>query len=126
MYFLHRYIERHQTEQGLMQNCKDVKEYLMNKLNVDEETLTSATEKWPIILRVKIFKSEQLINLLQANGITSDDILRHGRVFRYKVETLSKRIEILKEINVTPKITVILYDQKAFKQYVISQTILMK
>lgn len=115
---IYSYMKKNQMKRELLQSQQDAKGYLIRKLNVSDQALENATIRWPGILRVKIIKLAQLIDMLQQNGITSDEILRHGRVFQFKTETLRKRIETLKENGLAPKITVITYSKKSFDQYV--------
>lgn len=111
-------MKKNQIERELLLSQQDAKGYLMHKLNVDEKTLKSATTRWPGILRVKIIKLAQLIDMLQQNGIESHEILKHGRVFQFKTTTLHERIETLKENGLEPKLTVITFSKKSFDQYI--------
>lgn len=115
--FLNRHIKKRHLQREILQD-QDVKEYLINKLNVDEELLKKALIRWPTILRVNVRKINQLIDLLQQNGIMGDEILRHPRVFYFNTETLHKRIEMLKEAGLPPKVSLIIYSQKDLDKYV--------
>lgn len=117
-YFLYRHIEKSHLQREVLQDHQDIKEYLINKLNVDEKLLEEAIAKWPTILRVNVQKINQLVDLLQRNGIMGDEILRHARVFYFNTETLRKRIEMLKEVGLSPKVTVITYSQKDLDEYI--------
>jgi len=101
-----------------LQEHKDVKGYLIDKLNVDEKLLEEAIAKRPTILRVNVLKIDQLIDLLQQNGITSKEILRQSRIFYFNTETLRKRIEMLKNVGLLPKITILMYSQKDLEDYI--------
>ncbi|CAL1678967.1 unnamed protein product [Lasius platythorax] len=113
-----RHIKNRHLQREILQDYQDVKEYLINKLNVDEELLEKALTRWPTILRVNVRKINQLIDLLQQNGIMGDEILRHPRVFYFNTETLRKRIEMLKEAGLPPKVSLIMYSQKNLDEYV--------
>lgn len=113
-----RHIEKSHLQREVLQDHQDIKEYLINKLNVDEKLLEEAIAKWPTILRVNVQKINQLVDLLQRNGIMGDEILRHARVFYFNTETLRKRIEMLKEVGLPPKVTVITYSQKDLDEYI--------
>lgn len=101
-----------------MQEYPDVKEYLINKLNVDEKLFEKAITKWPFILRVNVSKISELINLLQQNGIMGDEIIRYPRVFYFNTETLHKRIEMLKKAGLSPKVSLLTYSQKDLDEYI--------
>lgn len=115
---MYRAIQKNRVECHLMQQYKNVSEYLQNKLKVDEETLNSTTKKMPNILRVNVAKLNQLIDILHQNGITSDEILRHAQIFYFNVETVKNRIEILKKEGLLPKLTVLTRTERGFDQYV--------
>lgn len=101
-----------------MQQCENVSEYLQNKLKVHEEMLNLAVKKTPGVLRVNIAKLDQLIDILHQNGITSDEILRHARVFYFSIETVQNRIEILKKTGLLPNLAVLTQAERIFDQYV--------
>ncbi|XP_072762362.1 transcription termination factor, mitochondrial-like isoform X2 [Anoplolepis gracilipes] len=113
-----RYVKKNHQEREVLQEYQDVQEYLINKLNVDEKLLEKAVAKSPTILRVNIRKINQVIDLLQQNGIMGDEILRHARVFFFNTKTLHKRIEMLKEAGLLPKVTVITLSQKDLDEYI--------
>lgn len=113
-----RYIKKRNLQREILQEHKDVKGYLIDKLNVDKKLLEEAIAKRPTILRVNVLKIDQLIDLLQQNGITSKEIIRHPRVFYFNTETLRKRIELLKKVGLLPKVTVITYSQKDLESYI--------
>lgn len=91
----------------------------MSKLKVDEETLNPAITKSPGILRVNLLKLNRLINILHQNGITSDDILRHTRIFYFNIETIQNRIECLKKERLVPRLPVLALSERSFERYVI-------
>ena len=99
-------------QQKLLQEHGSVKDYLINILNVEEKLLEEAITKYPSILRMKFKKLIKLIDLLQQNGITNDDIVNHPKIFYFNIETLRKRIEILKENGILPRITLLMYEQR--------------
>ncbi|XP_011859771.1 PREDICTED: uncharacterized protein LOC105557197 [Vollenhovia emeryi] len=101
-----------------MRPCENVSEYLQKKLKVDEEALNTVTKKSPGILRVNIAKLDQLIDILHQNGITSDEILRHARIFYFNIETVQKRIEIFKKEGLLPKLTMLTQSEQIFDQYI--------
>lgn len=101
-----------------MQQCENVKEYLQHKLKVHEEILNSAVKKTPGVLRVNIAKLDQLIDMLHQNGITSDEILRHSRIFYFSIETIQNRIEILKKADLPLNLAVLTQAERIFDQYV--------
>ncbi|GAB1867280.1 mTERF domain-containing protein 1, mitochondrial [Camponotus japonicus] len=113
-----RYIKKNHLQQEILQEHKDVKGYLIDKLNVDEKLLEEAIAKRPTILRVNVLKIDQLIDLLQQNGITGKEILRQSRIFYFNTETLRKRIEMLKNVGLLPKITILMYSQKDLEDYI--------
>lgn len=98
--------------QKLLQEHGSVKNFLINKLDVDEKLLEETIIKSPFILRVRLKKLIELIDILRQSGITGDDILRHPKVFYFSVETLRKRIEILKKAGLPLKISSILRNQR--------------
>lgn len=102
-----------------MRNHSSVSEFLMSKLKVDEETLNLAITKSPGILRVNLSKLNRLINILHQNGITSDEILRHIRIFYFNVETVQNRIERLKKERLVPRLAVLALAEQSFERYVI-------
>lgn len=97
--------------QKLLQDYGSVKNYLINKLNVDEKLLEKAISKYPSILRIKLKKLTELIDLLLQNNITGDDIVNHPKIFYFNIETLRQRIEILKEVGIPLKVNSIMYHQ---------------
>lgn len=105
------------VRQKLLQEHGSVKNYLINKLDVDEKLLEEAITKDPSILRVRLKKLIELIDVLQQSGITGDDIVSHPKVFYFNVETLRKRIEILKEAGIPLKISSILHNRRTLDQY---------
>lgn len=118
IYFLYRHIEKSHLQREVLQDYQDVKKYLIDKLNVDEKLFEEVIAKWPTILRVNVQKLNQLIDLLQQNDIRGDEILRHPRVFYFNTETLRKKIEMLKEVGLTPKVALIIYSQKDLDEYI--------
>ncbi|XP_077258479.1 transcription termination factor, mitochondrial-like [Temnothorax americanus] len=113
-----RAIQKNKVERSLMQQCENVSEYLQNKLKVDEETLNSAAKKVPGVFRVNIAKLDQLINILHQNGITSDEILRHARVFYFNIETVQNRIEMLKKEGLLPNLAVLTQAERVFEHHI--------
>lgn len=91
----------------------------MNKLKVDEERLNLAIMKSPGILRVNLLKLNRLINILHQNGITSDEILQHVRIFYFNVETIQNRIKIMKKECLVPTLAVLAVAEQSFERYVI-------
>lgn len=116
--FTYRAIQRNTVERDLMQNCKNINEYLQNKLKVDEETLNLAVTKTPSILRVNIVKLDQLIDILHQNGITSEEILRYDKIFYSSVETVQNRIKILKNEGLLPNLAVLIKADRIFNRCV--------
>ncbi|XP_050453822.1 transcription termination factor, mitochondrial [Cataglyphis hispanica] len=112
-----RRIKKNHLQREILQDHQDVKEYLIDKLNVDEKLLEEAIAKLPI-LRINVRKLNQLIDLLQQYGIMGDEILRHPRVLFFKTETLRKKIERLKEVGLPLKVTLLIYSQKDFDEYI--------
>jgi len=53
-----------------LQEHGSVKNYLINRLNVDEKLLEEVITTHPSILRVKFKKLIELIDMLRQNGIT--------------------------------------------------------
>lgn len=90
----------------------------MNKLKIDEETLDLALKKWPQILRINLSKLDRIINLLHENGICSKEILRNDRIFYFNTETIRNRIEILKENDIDPTLTLLVLSECVFERYV--------
>lgn len=113
-----RYIKKRNLQREILQEHQDVKGYLIDKLNVDKKLLEEAIAKRPTILRVNVQKINQLIDLLQQNGITGKEIIRHPRVFYFNTETLRKRIEMLKKVGLLPRVTVITYSHKDLEDYI--------
>lgn len=113
-----RHIKKRLLQREILQEYPDVKEYLINKLNVDEKLFEKAITKWPFILRVNVSKISELINLLQQNGIMGDEIIRYPRVFYFNTETLHKRIEMLKKAGLSPKVSLLTYSQKDLDEYI--------
>jgi len=101
-----------------MQHYENVSDYLQNKLKVDEEMLNLTIKKIPGILRVNIAKLDQLIDLLHQNGITSDEILRHARIFYFNIATVQNRIEILRKEGFVLNLAVLTQAEQVFEQYV--------
>lgn len=112
-----RYIEMSNMRQKLLQEYGSVKNYLINKLDVDEKLLEKAISKYPSILRVKLKKLTELVDMLQQNGITGDDIINHPKVFYFNIETLRRQIEILKEAGIPLKISSIIYKQRTLDRH---------
>ncbi|KYN27837.1 hypothetical protein ALC57_02902 [Trachymyrmex cornetzi] len=113
-----RAIQKNKVERSLMQHYGNVSDYLQNKLKVDDEMLNSMVQKVPNILRVNIAKLDQLVNILHQNGVTSNEILRHARIFYFNIDTIQNRIAILKKANLAPKLTVLMQSERIFDQYV--------
>jgi len=103
---------------NLLRNHETVNEFLMRKLQINEKTLDLALTKWSKILRVNLTKLDRLINMLHHNGITSDEILQYEKIFYFNVETVRNRLEILKNENFTPKLSVLVYSESQFQKYV--------
>lgn len=114
-----RHMKKRLLQREILQEHPDVKEYLINKLNVsDEKLFEKAITKWPSILRVNIRKINELIDMLQQNGIMGDEIIRYPRVFYFNTETLHKRIEMLKNAGLSPKVSLLTYSQKDLDEYI--------
>lgn len=113
-----RAIQRNNVKSSLMRNYSSVNEFLMNKLKVDEEMLNLAIMKSPSILRVNLLKLNQLINILHQNGITSNEILLHIRIFYFNMETIQNRINILKKEGLVLRLAVLVLAEKSFERYV--------
>lgn len=97
---------------------KNVRKYLQNKLKVDEEIFNLAVKKNPSILQMDIMKLNQLINILQQNGITSNKILLYTQVFNFNIETIQNRIEIMKKENLHPNLALLIRSEQMFNEYV--------
>lgn len=115
---MHRAIQRNTVKCNLMRNYSSVNEFLMNKLKINEEMLNLAITKSPGILRVNLLKLNQLIDVLHQNGITSNEILRHIRIFYFNMETIQNRIKILKKEGLVPKLVVLVLAEQSFERYV--------
>lgn len=111
-----RAIQKNKVERNLMQQCENISQYLQNKLKVNEEMLNLAVQKMPGILRVNIVKLDQLIDLLHQNGITSDEILRHARIFYFNIDTIQNRIKILRKEGLIPNLTMLTQAERVFDQ----------
>lgn len=105
------------VRQKLLEEHGSVKNYLIDKLDVDDKHFEEAVTKYPSILRVKLKKLNDLIDMLRQNDITGDDIVSHPKIVYFNIETLRKRIAILKEAGVPLKITLLMGTQKTFDQY---------
>lgn len=105
-------------ERDVLKPHTNVRDFLISKLNVDEDVLDKAIEKSPQLLRVQVPKLDQVINILQENGLTGDKIIRYPRVFYYSKETLCKRLETLREAGIPPRVNLITFDQSSFDIYV--------
>lgn len=92
--------------------------YLMHKLNIDEETMKKFQEKWPLAVKVNIMKLKLMFDMLHQYGFTNNDIMTHGRIVHFKIETLRERLEVLKRAGLTRKLTVILFSKKDFDDFV--------
>ncbi|XP_025158790.1 transcription termination factor, mitochondrial isoform X2 [Harpegnathos saltator] len=122
----HRYIEKKEKSERrelLLEFYQNNKGYLMYKLNVNEKTIDDFFVKWPQVTRVDILKLKELLDMLYQYNFTHNEILTHGRIFYFKIETLRKRIEILIEAGLTPKITRILFSKDHFDNFVRSHKI---
>lgn len=115
---MHRAIQRNNVKRDIMRNYSSVNEFLISKLKVDEEMLNLAITKSPSILRVNLLKLSQLIDVLHQNGITSNEILRHVRIFYFNMETIQNRINILKKEGLVPKLVVLVLAEQSFERYV--------
>lgn len=118
LHVISRAIQKNKVERSLLQHYGNISDYLQNKLKVDDEMLNSVIQKVPNILRVNIAKLNQLINILHQNGITSDEILRHERIFYFNINTIQNRIAILKKANLAPKLTILTQAERIFDQYI--------
>lgn len=101
-----------------MQYHPNNKKYLMCKLNIDKKTIAKFLKKWPRIIKVDVLKLEEMFNMLYQYGFTNNEIITHGQIVHYKIKTLRERIETLKEANITPKITVIMFNRKDFDRFI--------
>ena len=112
-------------KRGLIGYHTTVSEYLMRMLNIDEETLNLLITKSPAILRVNVSKLKRLINVLHNNGITSDEILQHKRIFFFNVETIENRIMRLKKEGLSLRMTPLVASEEWFERYVtVTRTIM--
>jgi len=116
VFISYRYIDIQRREQEILKG-KSVKQYLIDKLNTDEAKFEEKLKTNPTILTINILKMNEIINILHQNGITNDDLLNNLRIFTRKVETIRKRIEILKEANIPLKIYIFMHTQKMFDNY---------
>lgn len=101
-----------------MQHHKTIGEYLMNKLNIDVNTLDCLITKSPGILRINLVKLNTLINLLHKNGITSKEILLNERIFYFSIATIENRIKTLYEKDIPLRFPLLLCGEKVFNRYV--------
>lgn len=107
----------------LLQSHRDIKGYLMYKLNVNEEIIEKFLDRWPVVLQVDILKMEELIDMLHQYGFTNDEILIHGRIFKSKITTLRTRMETLKDYGLPAKITILMFSKKNFNNFVKLHTV---
>ncbi|XP_014469582.1 PREDICTED: uncharacterized protein LOC106741783 [Dinoponera quadriceps] len=120
-----RYIGKNEISKKksrLLQSHRNIKGYLMHKLNADEDDIEEFLDKWPLTIKVDILKIEKFINMLHEYGFTNYEILTHGRIFHFKINTIRDRIETLKEANIIPKITILMFSNKCFNDFVLSHT----
>jgi len=101
----------------LLQEHGSVKNYLINKLDVDEKLLEKAITERPSILRIKLQKLIELIDMLQQNGITGNDIVSHPKILNFNIKTLRERIKILKEAGVPLRCNLITYNESTLNRY---------
>ncbi|XP_011642730.1 transcription termination factor, mitochondrial isoform X4 [Pogonomyrmex barbatus] len=113
-----RAIQKNQVELSLMQHYGNISEYLQNKLKINEEKLNTIITKVPDILRMNIAKLDQLINILQANKITSEEILWNAQILSFNVENIRKRIQILKKEGLIPNIIILSQSEHMFNRYI--------
>jgi len=116
--YLYRYLTKKITQRDLLEPHKNVRDFLISKLNVDENVFDKAMIKAPHLLRVNVQQLNEVIYMLQKNGITSDEILRYPRIFHHNKETLRKRLDILKEVDIPPRVNLLIFGQKCFDRYV--------
>ncbi|KAL6261064.1 hypothetical protein P5V15_008591 [Pogonomyrmex californicus] len=113
-----RAIQKNQVELSLMQHYGNISEYLQDKLKINEEKLNTIVTKVPDILRMNVAKLDQLINILQANKITSEEILWNARILSFNVENIRKRIQILKKEGLIPNIIILSQSEHMFNRYI--------
>lgn len=117
-YFLYRYVKKSIEQRDLLGPHKNVRDFLISKLNTDENALDKAILKAPALLRVKVQQLDEVINMLQENGITNDKILCYPRIFHHNKETLRERLKILREADMTPRISLLVFGKKYFDRCV--------
>lgn len=91
-----QYIDTNVERRKFLEEYGSVKNYLINKLDVDEKLCDRVTAKYPSILRIKVKKLLELTDMLRHYDIAGEDIMSHPKIFHFNIETLRKRIELLK------------------------------
>lgn len=102
-------------QRNLLEKYGSVQNYLINKLNVDEKLLKEAITKKPSILQKNLRKLNELIDLLQENGITVDDMVKQPDIFYFHIKTLRQVIDILKEDGVPLRVSSLIHNRSIIK-----------
>nr|XP_012226100.1 PREDICTED: uncharacterized protein LOC105674401 [Linepithema humile] len=113
-----QFVKKKIAERDLLGPHKNVRDFLISKLNADENSLDKAIIKAPLLLRVNVHQLNEVIHMLQENGITNDKILCYPRIFHHNKESLRQRLEILREAGIPPRINLLIFGQKYFDRCV--------
>lgn len=118
---MRRYLGKYEISERknhLLHSHRNIKGYLMHRLKADEDVMEKFLNKWKFVQNVNILKIEEFINILHEYGFTNNDILTHGRIFNFKIDSIRMRLEVLKDVGLPLKITAVLFSQKCFDEYV--------
>lgn len=110
-----RLVEQRKKENEILEDSKDVAEYLMKKLNWSEEQLGKFNDSYPGLFRRSVLKlSEQIEYLVNEALYTVDEINEHIFIFRCNLLETKCRINELDSLGFRQKLALIADDREVY------------
>lgn len=101
-------LNRHNANKRIMKDYNDHIDYLSSKLNCSKNVIMTIQKRYPRILQMSPKKMEQVIQFLNKNGYTNNQIIETPKILFHSMQTVEKRTNDLVEINLIPKVLKIL------------------
>lgn len=102
-------------KKAILDECEDVEEYLIKRLNWSEEQTQKFRVAYPVLFKSSVLKLREYIDyLLNETRYTIDDINGHIFIFRRNLHEIKCRINEFNSLNYSPKLYLLASDRNTY------------
>lgn len=114
-WFCRRLVEKRIAKKEILDECEDVEEYLMKRLNWSEKQTQKFRVAFPVLFKYSVLKLREYIDyLLNETPYTIDDINGHIFIFRCNLLEIKCRINEFNSLNYSPKLFLLASDRNTY------------